>query len=298
MANIDKISLRGNTQQIGGDEFDGQWIDALTTISGSFTLAPDGQQVFSLAGYLPDSTYDYEVTFEITSSTGGSSGNYVESYICSGNSRSSFATRSIRMITRASANQIGGMTVVVPILASNQNVLVYTYSGSNGNSTFGLWARGYRRIGKNGTHSNYVSYIDYQGENYPIGGDFLNGDWIPSNNEILFNSTLAKEEMQAIDMSSFLPNDGQAYWVMISATVRTGASSGNAASVRIGHNNGMLDNPVVCQHVTRTNSNMTCAGNILVPLTGRTLYISNTGNATSGTIEVTLRGYRRIGTNA
>ena len=295
MSVIEKISIGGTAQQIGGDNFDGQWVESLATLSSSFTLAPDGSKTFSLTSYLPDSTYDYEVQFELTAQTGTTSGNYVETNIYSGSSGSNFRQRCARIRTRASNYQVGATVVVVPILASDQNVRVTTYSGSSGTATLGLYAKRYRRIGKNGTSSGYISKINVGGTSYEIGGDFIDGQWTAASDQ-LFSGTLGADGSSTLDLSNILPNDGNAYECMFSITASTGTSSGNTVAPRLGVQSG-TDNPEVCQHVTRTSSNMNCAGNIRVPCAGRTVQLYNSGNDTSGTITVRIRGYRRIGTN-
>lgn len=283
-------------QKVGGNEFDGQWVLSGATINSNFTLEPGGSQTMSLASYLPNDGCDYEVMFECRATTGSTSGNTVESYIYSGSNTTDYVgARTARIRTRASGTQVNTVTVVLPIKASNKNCTVFSHATtSTGTGSFGVWVRGYRRIGKNGTGSNYISSIEANGNNYDISGKFLNGDWIYKSST-LYNTTLANSGSATLSLSSYLPNDGYAYWVMFSVYGTTGSTSGNTIAPRLGANTGS-NNAVICQHVTRTSSTMSCGGNTLVPVATRNVYLYNSGNA-SGTINVIARGYRRIGTN-
>lgn len=282
-------------QRIGGDEFDGQWVENTATINSSFTLSPGGTKTFSLSSYLPNDGYDYEVLFECDSRTGTTSGDYAEVRAYSGTGLSGMIARLARIRTRASNYQFGSVAFILPISNSDKNITIDTYSGSVNTCTLGLYARRYRRIGKNDTNSDYISQIDTGGTQYDIQGKFLNGNWVGTGSQ-LFSSTLAQNGSSTISLSSYLPNDGYAYEVMFSVTARTGTTSGNTVMPRLGIATGN-GNSTVCRHVTRTSSDMICAGNIIVAVLARTVYVYNSGNSTSGNIVVTARGYRRIGTN-
>jgi len=284
-------------QQIGGDEFDGQWIDKSYTISSSYTLAPDAKTTFSLSSYLPNDSYDYEVQFENLVTTGSTNGDYLESYLHSGSTTSSFYNRTCRERTRDASTQIGTMVVILPILNSDRNVTSRSYSGSVNTSTLGLYAKKYRRIGKNGTSANYISSINYSNNSYSIYGNFIDGDWVYKSTT-LFSGTLEQSVLTTISLSSYLPNDGYFYEVLCNVTANTGATAGNTVAIRLGTSTTLNNNPQVCRRVTRTASTMMSGGNIIIPVEARNLYVGNVGNATSGTVTVYGRGYRRIGTNA
>lgn len=283
-------------QRVGGDEFNGQWIDKSYTISSSYTLAPDAKTTFSLSSYLPNDDYDYEVQFENLVTTGSTSGDYLESYLHSGSTTSSFYNRTCRERTRDASTQIGSMVVILPILNSDRNITSRSYSGSINTSTLALYAKKYRRIGKNGTSANYISSINYSNSSYPIYGKFIDGDWVYKSTT-LFSGTLEQNVSTTISLSSYLPNDGYFYEVLCNVTANTGATSGNTVAIRLGTSTTLNNNPQVCRRVTRTASTMMSAGNIIIPVGARNLYVGNAGNATSGTVTVYGRGYRRIGTN-
>ena len=282
-------------QRVGGDEFDGQWVMQNYTVNSSFTLSPGAYKTFSLASYLPNDGYDYEVVLENTAYTGTTSGDYAEVRGYSGTGLSGIAERLPRIRTRASANQRGTVTFIIPIFNADKNITIDTYSGSVNTCTLGILARYYRRIGKNGTHSNYVSSLNYSGTQYDIDGNFLNGDWVASATT-LYNASLAGSGSASISLSSYLPNDGYGYEVLFNITARTGTTSGNTVLPRLGVLAGS-SNAVICGHVTRTASEMICAGNVIIPVLARTVNLYNASTAASPGVTVYARGYRRIGTN-
>lgn len=282
-------------QRVGGDEFDGQWVMQNYTVNSSFTLSPGAYKTFSLASYLPNDGYDYEVVLENTAYTGTTSGDYAEVRGYTGTGLSGAYARLPRIRTRASANQRGTVTFIMPIFNSDKNITIDTYSGSVNTCTLGLWARYYRRIGKNGTHSNYISAIDAGGSHYDIQGKFLNGNWVAST-ATLYNASLAGSGSSSISLSSYLPNDGYGYEVLFNITARTGTTSGNTVLPRLGVLAGS-SNAVICGHVTRTASEMICAGNVIIPVIARTVNLYNASTTVSPGVTVYARGYRRIGTN-
>lgn len=282
-------------QRVGGDEFDGQWVVQNYTVNSSFTLSPGAYQTFSLASYLPNDGYDYEVVLENTAYTGTTSGDWAEVRAYTGTGLSGAYARLPRIRTRASANQRGTVTFIIPIFNADKNITIDTYSGSVNTCTLGLWARYYRRIGKNDTHSDYISAIDVGGSHYDINGKFLNGDWVASTTT-LYNASLAGSGSASISLSSYLPNDGYGYEVLFNITARTGTTSGDTVLPRLGVLAG-TSNAVICGHVTRTASEVICAGNVIIPVMGRTVNLYNASTATSPGVTVYARGYRRIGTN-
>lgn len=286
-----------NIQRIGGDEFDGQWKEKDSTLGSSITIAPNGSFNYSLATYLGDNTHDYEVEFQLYVETGTTSGNCAEIFLYSGNATSGvWNSRTTRVRTRAAYKQIAGGTYILPILKGAQSITIWNNSGMVGNSIFTLTACRYRRIGLNGTHSDYISAIDAGGSHYDINGKFLNGDWVSSEVQ-LYNGTIAGSTTKSCSLSSYLPNDGYAYEVWLTLRADTGTTSGDAVTGRVGLSSTGTSNKIVCRQQTRTASNMTCCGNILQPVAARTVYVSNTAGVTSGTMVFTARGYRRIGTN-
>lgn len=287
-----------NIQRVSGDEFDGQWVEKGQALSNGTTIAPNASFNYSLANYLGDSSHDYEVEFELFVQTGVTSGDCGEFYLYAGNTRSNvWNTRACRLRTRAAAFQAAAGTFILPISKTDQSVTIWAHSSSTiGDCIFSLGAVRYRRIGNNDTHSDYVSAISVRGTQYNIDGNFLNGNWVAKDVQ-LYNGTIAAASSKNCSLSDYLPNDGYSYEVLFTLRADTGTTNGNNVTGRVGYSAAANSNRVVCRHITRTASNMTCCGNVLLPVSARNIYVSNSGNTESGTMVLTARGYRRIGTN-
>ena len=123
---------------------DGQWIPSSQSIASSVALPKTTELIYSLANYLPDDNYKYEVLLTGTIITGTASGN---------SSILSVRTDAINTIvylcqaqTRATDSVRAAGTTILPV-GTGRTVKVYYSSGNTG--TFSLVARGYRRIGTN-----------------------------------------------------------------------------------------------------------------------------------------------------
>lgn len=297
-----EVTWRGmdhnDIQRVGGDEFDGQWVEYGQNLATSIDIAPDASFNYSVANYLGDNTHDYEVEFELYVQTGSTSGDCGEFWLYAGNTRRDvWNTRACRLMTRAANPQIAAGTFILPISKTDQSITILAHNASTvGTCNFTLSAVRYRRIGNNDTHSDYVSAISVRGTQYNIDGNFLNGNWVAKDTP-LYNGTIASGASQNCSLSSYLPEDGYSYEVLFTLRADTGTTSGNAVTGRVGYSSTANSNRAVCRQNTRTASNMTCCGNVMLPVSARNIYVSNTGGATSGTMVLTARGYRRIGTN-
>lgn len=283
-----------NIQRVGGDEFDGQWVYGLSAVGSNASLAVGGKITWSVANLLPDDGYDYEVLFENGATTGATSGNFFELFLYPASSDTGIMARTARAVTRFNATQQATSTIVLPVKASDRNITIKNNNGAGTATGVGCWIRGYRRIGKNDTHSDYISSISTD-ESYPIAGNFLDGVWTYCSDTV-FNGSLNSGATSNISLNSLLPSDGYLYECLLSTTAHTLTTNGNSVTVRLGVKSD-FNNAVVCRKITRTNAQMNCAGNTLVaPVTNHNIYIRNDGS-NSGPITVYLRGYRRVGTN-
>lgn len=291
-----------NDNSLSGDVFDGQPSETFSTaVFGDTTFTADQYRTYSLANIIPDDDYDYEVLFEAWATTGTSSGNAVGVILysgtaTSGNDTDNFNTRVIRGVTRTSSNQQYGGCAILPIKASDKKITVRNIDAS-GTGHISLNVRGLRRIGTNkkSEDTQYVSHINSN----TIGGKLLNGQWIGVNHDIATGLSITTGTAKEYDLSEYLPDDNYSYEVMFTVTGRTGTTSGNAATIRVGLSSTASDNPVVFKQVTRASNYMVNGGNCRVVIgSNRKVYIGNTGGATSTNINFVARAYRRVGTNS
>lgn len=299
MANsISNITIGGVNQQIGGDNFDGQWIFSALTLADSITLSGESNNTYSLAEYLPDDDYDYEIACSVSGTTTSTSGNMFEYNLYAGTGTSGIMKRICRAVTRASSTQRAAGTCILPISKTDRNLTLR--SAATYNSTAYIRLRGYRRIGLNGTGSNYITNINCNNISYPLyaGGETTDYAWLRNSTKI-FESTLTANQIAEIDLSEILGNNNYKYLATFSVFAYTGTTSGNSVIIRLGNSNN-TSGAHVCSQITRTSSSMICGGNIVLPVvnTNKKIYLAHTGSGTSGTVTVYIRNYRRIGTNA
>ena len=138
---------------------------------------------------------------------------------------------------------------------------------------------------------------DVDGSNMVNSVKNFDGQWIDSRLIIANNVSTPTTSNTIYDLSSYLPNDGYDYEVLLSLQVTSGTTSGNIATlyfqtdvINAGHIYG-------ARAVTRTNSSNTVFSFGTAPVgTGRTItVIANSGN--TGTYYLVLNAYRRLGTN-
>lgn len=292
-----------NDNSLSGEMFDGQPSDTFNTaVFTNITFTANQYRTYSLASIIPDDDYDYEVLFEAWANTGTSSGNAVGVILysgtaTSGNDTDNFNTRVIRGVTRTSSNQQYGGCAILPIKASDKKITVKNKDASGTSGNMSLNVRGLRRIGTNkkSETTQYVSNINSD----VIGGKLLNGQWIGANHDIATGLSITTGTAKEYDLSEYLPDDNYSYEVMFTVTGRTGTTSGNAATIRVGLSSTASDNPVVFKQVTRASNYMMNGGNCRVVIgSNRKIYIGNTGGSTSTNINFVARAYRRVGTNS
>lgn len=131
----------------------------------------------------------------------------------------------------------------------------------------------------------------------------VDGQWVYKNTSLGSNVTWnASSHKNAKDysLSSYLPNDGQKYEVLIRTDGTTTSTSGKFIAISI--SSDILKASIyVCRCRTRSSSSVNCSGNIIIPVgTGRKIYVAGAGSEASadGTYNIACMGYRRIGTNS
>lgn len=125
----------------------------------------------------------------------------------------------------------------------------------------------------------------------------IDGQWVDSRLNPVSGATAPTTDDITVDLSTYLPNDGYNYEVLLNAMGTTGSTSGNANNIYI--STDIITGTVrVCRCLTRASSSTTSAGSAIVPVgSGRYITVNAVSNNT-GTINLYLNGYRRIGTNS
>lgn len=129
----------------------------------------------------------------------------------------------------------------------------------------------------------------------------FDGQWVKSYLEIFTQKYWnVGNTQETYDLSSYLPNDGYAYEVLLSADGNTGATAGASAEFFVGSAFCDEDSPVIWRARTRTNGDDCAGGMAILPIgADRKIYAKMvvTTATTSATYFYAL-AYRRIGTNS
>jgi hypothetical protein len=125
----------------------------------------------------------------------------------------------------------------------------------------------------------------------------FDGQWVDSLLTLASSGTTAPTSDINYDLSSYLPNDGHNYEVLIAGRATTDSTSGNTVILFV-HSSILTTDIYITQAITRTSSTMSARGSVILPIgTNRILTLAGiSGNA--GTFGLYLVGYRRIGTNS
>lgn len=305
MANyIEKININNSSIPIGGNNFDGQWVAKYLRIltDGSFTAGANWTQ--SLSSYLPNDGCQYELMIEAwgekpaQSKGDTSSGPFMR--VGNGTSNANAVVEHyLFTIPRNDTvtTRFGGGSTIIPISGSNRNIY-FLNSGQIAINAVGINLLGYRRIGNNvPSGTNQISNISANSSTVTIGGNNFNGQWVRKWSTIYDATSMAAKATVALDLSSYLPNDNYNYEVLLDAYARSGEVNGNTVNISIG---GITSDAVIASTETHSGNNNTKnnIGNLRMPVgTNRKLNVTNYGNAASGTTNIRLMAYRRIGTN-
>lgn len=127
------------------------------------------------------------------------------------------------------------------------------------------------------------------------GQAVIDGQWVDSTLTIVNGS--AKLGSYSFNLSSYLPNDGYNYEVIVSCDGSTLATSGAQADIRV--TSSIISNNIfLAKTMTRTTQAVSFGGNCILPIgINRTLSYNIISSSLSN-LRLWAVGYRRIGTNA
>ncbi len=166
-------------------------------------------------------------------------------------------------------------------------------------STIANWSH-YRTIiiGANYGDGTYIT--DFNLNQMPVklvDTNDADGQWVLKHVNVASGATIPTTTRKTYSLVNYLPADGFAYEVLLDGSVDTTTTSGSYIGLYIGSD--IIDSPTcLCEVRTRTSSIMNGGGNAIIPVGGdRTIYVGY-GSGYTGTYELDVRGYRRIGRNA
>jgi hypothetical protein len=123
----------------------------------------------------------------------------------------------------------------------------------------------------------------------------VDGQWVKKQLVLITKDATTSDMI--FDLSSYLPNDGYIYNVLVEAVCYTGTTSGNYITAYI--SSDLTHGVCISRAMTRTSSSLQAGGNAWIPVgIGRTFTLNGSTETTfKGTRTVVLHGYRRMGTN-
>lgn len=138
-----------NLSSTSSTNFDGQWVSSFLNIASSVTWKTNtAVATYSLANYLPNDNYNYEVLFVGTAATGSTSGNFVTIGLNSDLIDNGEIISMCEARTRTTSTVENRGNAIIPI-GTGRWIKQYSSSSNNANGTYSLWALAYRRIGTN-----------------------------------------------------------------------------------------------------------------------------------------------------
>lgn len=123
---------------------DGQWVSRWVQLASGVTYPKTNDITYSLASYLPNDGYIYDVLFGAKVDTGSTSGNFCAVTLSTDIQTDSVSITGCRTRTSSAVSSWGSVRLPV---GTDRNVTVVANSSRNG--TFDLHFIGYRRLGTN-----------------------------------------------------------------------------------------------------------------------------------------------------
>lgn len=182
----------------------------------------------------------------------------------------------------------------VQVWLNTSNNIMYRRSNEEGaqwkiekGALLGFWHRG--------DNLNYIKSYSAKHTVNLATKDEIDGQWVKKQ-VVLIEQNATTSEM-FFDLSSYLPNDGYDYNVLVEAVCYTGTTSGNYMTVYI--SSDVTNGIGICRARTRTAAALEALGSALIPVSKGRFFTLNgsTNSAFKGSRTIVLHGYRRIGTN-
>lgn len=318
---VAKINANSTNYQVGGDNFDAQWIDSNYSVISNANWGANKFYTYSLSSYLPNDNYDYEIFVTACGRSGSKKGNQYSVLLLNGTvSSSDYDTtlhgeyRMGRKVARTDENVSDGSVAIIPIYANDRNLSLWTKDGSGSGTNLYIWCTGYRRIGKNDGGVTYISKISNGSTSYPIGGKFANGSVVmfttkqswaivsTESNKIIDGATLAVNGATSISLSNVIPNDGYDYEVCLSCWMSLSGADNKRGELRILPKTqtyeALTSMAMWAYRISRTTADYGALQTCWFPISAydKNITVGNTGTRAIS-YNICCHGYRRIGKN-
>lgn len=124
--------------------------------------------------------------------------------------------------------------------------------------------------------------------------DEIDGNWVSYTQTLISNSSLASATEKQFDLSTYLPNDGNVYEVMISSRLYSPATSGKVVELQV--TTDIVSGVPICRAKATTAIANDSAGTVIVPTRNKILTFRNTGDSTTLNtgLNIYLKAYRKV----
>ena len=146
----------------------------------------------------------------------------------------------------------------------------------------------------------YVNKIATKDGTKAIGGAQFDDEWVYKQTTIISTTTIAAGATTTYSLSSYLPNDGHDYMVLLMFYLETGATSGNCIDAQVYSGSSASGfSRRVARCLTRTSSKQLSASTIEIPIkaSDRAFTVKNGDGSGNGTHQIYTSAYRKLGTN-
>ena len=124
----------------------------------------------------------------------------------------------------------------------------------------------------------------------------VDGRWVFSNSQIAQSVTYPTSANTAYSLANYLPDDDYSYEVMLSGSITTGTGSSDYLHLTVS-SDIITSGVFICGARTRTTYSVAGSGNAILPVGGeRKIYI-NYNSGYTGTYNLYVKAYRRLGSN-
>lgn len=135
-----------NLTATGKNVIDGQWVSSYVALASGVSAPTATDLSYSLATYLPNDTYNYEVLLNMIGTTAATANAYSRGYLYSDKIVNAITLYSHRNAQGSSVATTAGGNAIIPIGTERK---IYVAHNSANTGTFALNVVGYRRIGTN-----------------------------------------------------------------------------------------------------------------------------------------------------
>lgn len=146
-------------------------------------------------------------------------------------------------------------------------------------------ANTYIQVGYNPSGNAYCTFPDTT---------CVDGQWTSVSRQIASDVSVNGSTNLTYTLSD-VPNDGNKYEVLLAGQVYTSSSSSNQARINV--SSDIVSGVCICAAITRTSQSNIAMGSAVIPVGNRQITVSRDTNW-NGTINIWVKGYRRIGSNS